>query len=150
MAGCDRGKPVIPVLTLTESSDCKGNGLKGRSDRPSDQDCIQYTWKAGDTLLIKHVNAGFNCCPEGFQVDLYISGDTLIITERENSSMCDCSCLFDLEYHLTGISNGTWWIRVKEQYASQPGDRQILVRAELRKDPDGEFCVTRKKYPWGL
>jgi len=128
---------------------CKNLELKANSDQASDQDCIRYAWLAGDTLSIRHVNAGFNCCPQGFKVKLAVIGDTLVITEAENSSLCDCNCLFDLNYHLTGISKGTWFIKVVEPYVQQPEQKKILFKAELKKDPSGEVCVTRNGYPWG-
>ncbi|TSA36880.1 MAG: hypothetical protein D4R64_06560 [Porphyromonadaceae bacterium] len=148
--GCDREGSVVPSINLISNSECKGKGLKAVADHSSDQDCIQYTWVSGDTLIIKHMNAGFNCCPDGFRVELKIVGDTLVITEVENASMCDCNCLFDLNYNLTGISKDTWWIRIEEPYVQQPEEKKILFKTELRKNPDGEFCVTRTGYPWKL
>jgi hypothetical protein len=146
---CDREESDIPAISLVGSSACKNHGLKTANDQSSDQDCIRYSWVTGDSLIIKHVNAGFNCCPEGFRVELKVAGDTLIISENENSNMCDCSCLFDLDYKLSGIGKDTWYIRIEEPYARQPGDKKILFKAELKMDSEGEFCVTRTGYPWG-
>ncbi|MCX6224158.1 MAG: hypothetical protein NTV01_05330 [Bacteroidia bacterium] len=148
--GCDREGSLAPSVNLVSSSKCKGHGLKANADQAFDQDCIQYFWLTGDTLSIRHVNAGFNCCPGGFDVGLSVVGDTLVITEAENSSMCDCNCLYDLNYKLTGISKNTWWIRVKEPYIQQTEQKKILFKAELKKISEGEFCVTRTGYPWGV
>lgn len=145
---CDREPAGNPTINFSGSSACKDLGLKSGADHAEDQDCIHYTWVSGDTLKITHFNAGFNCCPEGFHTELKVSGDTLEISESENSSLCDCNCLFDLRYELTGINKDTWWIRILEQYAEQPGDEKILFKAELSKLTEGEFCVTRTKYPW--
>ena len=149
VTGCDREGSADMSINLVGSSACKKD-LKTATDQASDQDCIRYSWLAGDTLSIKHVNAGFNCCPDGFRVELKVDGDTLVITEAENSSLCDCDCLFDLNYTLTGVSKDTWWIRVKEPYVQQSGQKKILFRAELRKVAEGEICITRTGYPWGL
>jgi hypothetical protein len=148
--GCDRERSVVPSINLDSSSKCKGNSLKAGNDQSSDQDCIRYSWVTGDSLFIKHVNAGFNCCPDGFNVDLKVDGDTLVIGESENSSLCDCNCLFDLDYSLAGISKSTWWIRIKEPYVEQSDQLKILFKVELKKDPSGVFCVTRTGYPWRL
>jgi len=148
--GCDRKESVNQTISLISSSICKGRDLKSAADQSSDHDCIQYSWVNGESLLIKHVNAGFNCCPDGFQVDLKVAGDTLIITETENASLCDCNCLFDLNYNLTGILNDHWWIRIIEPYIQQTDQEKILFEAELGKTPQGEFCVTRTGYPWRL
>lgn len=146
---CDREPSVTPSINFVGSTDCKSLGLKSINDQSSDKDCIQYRWVTGDSLIIKHINAAFNCCPLGFITELKVSGDTLIVTEKENSSMCDCSCLFDLNYNLAGITRDTWWIRIDEQYVQQPGAEKILFKAEFSKVPEGEFCVTRTGYPWG-
>lgn len=146
--GCDREPAAVPGIKLVGSSECKDFGLKSASDHPSDQDCIQYKWVSGDSLRITHVNAGFNCCPGGFRIELNVVGDTLVISESENASLCDCNCLFDLKYNLSGISRDTWWIRIREQYVQQPGDEKILFKADLNKLAEGEFCVTRTGYPW--
>jgi hypothetical protein len=149
-AACDREESVPAEIELTGSSACKSHGLKSFSDHSSDQDCIQYLWVSGDTLKVKHVNAGFNCCPQGFAVKLAVAGDTLVITESENSSLCDCSCLFDLNYNLTGISKGNWWIRIVEPYVQDQLDNRLLFKVDLKKTREGEFCLTRTGYPWGL
>lgn len=150
LTNCEHDPSPVQSVSSVSSSECKKYGLKGVFDHPSSEDCIQYKWINGDTLLIKHVNAGFNCCPQGFRAELKVSGDTLVISESENSSLCDCSCLFDLDYHLTGITKGTWWIRVNEQYVQQSDAKKILFRIELLKDTESEFCVTRTGYPWKI
>ena len=150
LIGCDREQMPDPAITFSGSTGCKDYLLKGGNDRSRDQDCISYSWVSGDTLKITHVNAGFNCCPEGFRTELKVVGDTLVIFENENSNMCDCNCLFDLKYYLTGISRDTWWIRVVEPYASRAEDKPIVFKAELRKEDAGEFCVTRTGYPWRI
>lgn len=148
--GCDHELPVEPSINFVGSSECKSNVMKSTADHAADQDCIQFKWVTGDTLTIKHVNAGFNCCPGGFRVSLKLAGDTLVITEAENSPLCDCNCLFDLNYNLAGISKETWWIRVEEPYIRDTDQEKILFKAELRKASQGEFCVTRTGYPWRL
>lgn len=147
--GCDREGSLNPAINLVSSSVCKEHGLKTIDGNSSGQDCIQYAWVTGDTLKIKHINAGFNCCPQGFQVKLKMVVDTLVITESENSNLCDCNCLFDLSYTVTGISKDNWCIRVEEPYIQQPEQKKILFRADLDKTPEGSFCIARTGYPWG-
>ena len=123
ISACGRDPLGDPEISLTDFTACKG-------------------------IVLKHTNAGFNCCPEGFGIDLTVSGDTLIIAERENSSLCDCNCLYDLHYVLTGISRSVWWIRVVEPYV-RPGQGPLLFQVDLKKQSAGEFCTTRNGYPWG-
>lgn len=150
IAGCEREKTSDPGIGPISSSKCKSHGVKAGMDHASDQDCIQYNWLTGDTLVITHVNAAFNCCPEGIVADIKVAGDTLTIIEKENSSLCDCNCLYDLNFSLSGIGKETWWIRVREPYVQQTPSEQILFKIELRKNQSGEFCLTRNGYPWGV
>jgi len=144
--GCDR-EILTPDIQLDASTDCKGFELKAALDVPQNEDCI--AWRFSDNqLIIKHINTGFNCCPEGFDVNLAVKGDTLIISESEHSAMCDCNCLYDLEYTLTGIEKGTWWIRVVEPYIRSSEDEPILFEVNFRKDTSGQVCYTRNFYPW--
>jgi hypothetical protein len=148
-SGCAREPAGDPVISTVDATACKNGLLKAFQDHPSDQDCIVYRWSEGDTLRIKHVNAGFNCCPQGFQTSLRVAGDTLVITEKENSSLCDCNCLFDLNYFVTGIEKDDWWIRVEEPYVGGDAEK-ILFKVELKKASEGEHCLTRTGYPWRL
>ena len=143
--GCQK-ETGNPTIDLTGSTDCKS--LFKSEGEEGTQDCIEYVF-SDNILTIKHVNAGFNCCPEEFIVNLAVNGDTLIITEREKESMCDCNCLFDLDYTLSDIARKTWWIRVKEQYVNPAEMDEIFFEANLRKDPEGSWCVKRTTYPWG-
>jgi hypothetical protein len=145
---CDREPASIPAIQFIGSTGCKGHFLKTEPDS-ANLDCIQYAWLKGDTLVIKHVNAGFNCCPGGFGTTLRVSGDTLIVEEREDAAMCDCDCLFDLDYYLSGVARRTWWLRIVEPYVDTLKEEALFSRIELRKEASGEFCVTRDYYPWG-
>jgi hypothetical protein len=149
MVGCDREPAIDPYITFAGASACKSAGLKSATDHPSDQDCLQFKWVEGDSLILKHVNASFNCCPKGFRTEVKVAGDTIIISEYENESICDCNCLFDLDYYVVGITKGTWWIRVEEPYIQQQEQEKIMFKAEFKKFPESEFCVTRTGYPWG-
>lgn len=136
-----------PALLFGQNSGCKDFSLKTElSDGPT-SDCLYYSY-FDNTLIIKHVNVGFNCCPEGFKVELQVLGDTLVIRERENSNVCDCSCLFDLEYSLTDVEKKTWWIRVDEEYVGEDME-PMFFEIDLKNDPEGKWCVERTHYPWG-
>lgn len=135
-----------PALLFEKSEGCKQFDFKSGGVEGPNQDCLYYFY-SNKILKIKHVNAGFNCCPEGFTVRLKVSGDTLILVERENSSLCDCSCLFDLEYTLTGVEKGKWWIRVDEEYVHGEMGK-MLFPVDFRKDPEGKWCIERTRYPW--
>jgi len=147
LLGCSR-ETLVPGISFTSGSTCKQFGLKSTEATPRNYDCIQYAYNDSNALSIKHINAGFNCCPGQFMVDLTVSGDTLIITEREESSLCDCNCLYDLEYKLTGIGERTWWIRVIEPYYNSNDAEAIVFEADLKHDPARTVCFERTGYPW--
>jgi len=146
--GCERETAVVPAINLIRSSTCKSHEVKASDYQSPETDCVQCSWVAGDTLHIKHINAGFNCCPEGFNTSLKVSGDTLVITESEHSSLCDCCCLFDLEFDLTGITRKSWWIRVEEPYR-KPTDDRVIFNINLSEITQKEVCFVRTGYPWG-
>jgi hypothetical protein len=150
VAGCEREPVCDPSIGEVNGSHCKSFSLKGGQTHPASEDCIGYEWVKGDTLKITHFNAGFNCCPEGFRTELTVAGDTLIISEMENSNLCDCNCLYDLKYDLTGIERDRWWIRVREPYVDTERDAPALFQVNLKEQPAGEACFTRTGYPWNI
>ena len=46
-------------------------------------DCIEYQYDGIDTLILNHINAGFNCCPGKIIFNINITGNTITITEKE-------------------------------------------------------------------
>jgi hypothetical protein len=149
MAACTHEPVTVPEIGPAGISVCKRGGEKSGDSVARDQDCLQYRWVDGDTLILKHINAAFNCCPEGVDVTLKVSGDTLMVTEQERSALCDCNCLYDLGYRISGIGLAKWHISVKEQYV-QPAERALSFEINLEESTAGEQCITRSGYPWGL
>jgi hypothetical protein len=54
-----------PAGALTNYSGCK---LLGEGAPSVSGECLRYDWTGQGTLVLKHINAGFNCCPERFSV----------------------------------------------------------------------------------
>ena len=77
--------------------------------------------RGGDTLLLRHVNAAFNCCPGEITAEISISNDTITIVERESQPGCHCLCLYDLEYRFENIEAGTYTIIFIEPYTNRSG-----------------------------
>jgi hypothetical protein len=90
---CQTTDPEIPEETeisalLTSDSGCKefsnSNELKTTSKISPAQSCLEYIFDSQTGILsLKHINAGFNCCPDSLFCQLKIKGDTLIIIEFE-------------------------------------------------------------------
>jgi len=144
-------EPPGPSGTLVKSSECKQfTAAAAISEMPSDQDCLSYRYDGQGVLTLDHVNAGFNCCPGEISAEITIEGNTITITESEEGAYCDCNCLFDLEYRITGLDPGEYTIHVIEPYATGPEDEQLECTADLSTSPEGSCCVTRTHYPWGM
>lgn len=112
------------------------------------RDCIEYQYDGEGTLTLRHINAGFNCCPE-IAVDIRFDGDTIIIEDIELSGDCDCICLFDLDYEIVNLATGTYAVTVIEPYV-EPGDDPLEFVVDLSSAASGVFCVYRYHYPWGV
>ena len=142
-----------PVMTgkLINNSACKSE-LKSSFDVAETADslsCVQYSFdEANNQLTLTHINAGFNCCPDSIYVHTSLNGDTIIIEEYEIDGLCDCNCLYDLEIELDGVETKKYQIKFIEPYADS--QQEILFEADLADYSEGEFCVTRKAYPWGI
>jgi len=135
---------------LISNSDCKSGLIMVVENETSDTlSCIEYEYTAEDKILhIKHINAGFNCCPGEISCTAKLSNDTIIVQESEKSALCNCDCLFDLNIDISGVEEQKYYIQVKEPYC---GDQQKLyILIFLNKDKQGTICVTRKQYPWGM
>lgn len=149
LQGCNKAEQQI-VGQLISHSDCKSSKALSYDEKtPDTLSCMNYTYDSpGKILSLEHINAGFNCCPGEITCSFSVSGDTIIITEKEKSSLCNCNCLFDLKIELGHIEARSYVIKVIEPYC---GKQEKLT---FTFDPDvsaaGSACVKRKLYPWGM
>jgi len=136
---------------LTGHSSCKNKRKSASLDSATSDSlsCIDYSFdEVSKKLSLRHMNAGFNCCPESLYCEIDLHQDTIIIQEFEEDGLCDCNCLYDLDFEITGVDADQYLVRFIEPYA---GDQEeIIFGIDLEKDREGSFCVIRKQYPWGL
>ncbi len=154
--GCDRDTSVEPeprlkpAGALVSRTDCKESKyLAAPGATAAGQDCLEYEFVGGDTLLLTHVNAAFNCCPGEIAADIRIQNDTITIVERESAPACHCLCLYDLEYRIEDLPAGTYTIQFVEPYTTE-ADKPLRATIDLSISPSGESCVERAAYPWNL
>jgi len=137
------------TATLFGNPQCKG--LKSAElvgSTPISQSCIEYSFNQTLKILtVKHINAGFNCCPESLSCTAIYRNDTIIIQEFEKSIGCKCNCLYDLEMEVKGVEPGKYQLRIIEPYAGSQD--KLDFELDLLKQKEGIWCVTRKQYPWG-
>ncbi len=143
-------EPQVLSGALTEQSECKDN-LKSTTlseSTPDSLSCVQYSYNKEDkTLSLTHINAGFNCCPGTIKMSASLSGDTIVVTEKESTSLCDCNCLYDLEMTISNVESKSYYIQFVEDYARD--QQEIFFEVDFSQYQDGDYCVVRTKYPWG-
>ena len=134
-----------PGGTLTNHSGCKpvGQGLALVSG-----ECLQYDWTGQGTLVLKHINAGFNCCPERLLGSVAIQDHTITLTETEVGGLCDCNCLYDLDYAITNLDPGHYTLVVVPTDYVPAGDPPLMFAVDLTAPTNGVECVRRSGYPW--
>jgi hypothetical protein len=155
ISGCEKssvtddGKPEGALIKYT---DCKNTitGISVTDTTPNNLDCIEYSYDDNDGILtLKHINAGFNCCPGKITADISINSEAIIINEKEQEAGCHCDCLFDIDYEIKNLDSWTFRIVVVEPY--RPVEEAVLdFVVALKATPSGKFCVERKNYPWNM
>jgi len=148
--GCStQGKS--PEGQLLRFSGCKNFSQDGslvkENISSAAEECAEYFYDGHGHLQLKHINAAFNCCPGNISADIIIEPGEIIIKEKESAAICDCNCLFDVDYEIIHLKPGVYRISVKNSY--QPSDEPPLEFIVSLEEPTSDtFCVPRKKYPW--
>lgn len=139
---CNKDKPV-------NHSECKTFGGKSTMQTIGpDSSGLEYTYnEQAKTLSLKHINAGFNCCPGEIYCNAEVKNDTIFLKESEQKSECDCNCLFDLDFELNEVEKQWYYISLYEPYAI--GQDSIRFAIDLTQSTSGVFYVQRTGYPWG-
>ena len=137
-------KQLLPWGNLTNQTTCLDNNT---SKTPPTQDCIKYQYDGRQNLTLVHNNAGFNCCPE-IVTNVTIKNSIITIKEVEISGLCDCSCLFDLNYLIINLPPAIYTITVEEPYV-KPEEPKLEFLVDLTDSLTGNFCAERYNYPWG-
>jgi hypothetical protein len=146
---CRQDNPETQPLSVTVSSDmiCRSGQPLKTSDPAPETSCIKYRYNDDKLLAITHLNAGFNCCPESFAADIEVKGDSLIIREGERKQGCKCNCLFNVEISVKNLPAESYHVRFVEPYAQLP-EVQLKFDLDLKDEPVGEYCVTRRENWW--
>ncbi len=131
---------------LVKHTKCKDSEpISVREDTPDSLSCIKYIFD-NNKLILKHINAGFNCCPDSLYVNTFLNKDTIVIEEYETSKLCDCNCLYDLDIELTGIEAKKYHIKFVEPYVIDK--EEIFFDIDLKNSVEDRFCMIRNHYPW--
>ncbi len=152
--GCEEEEsdPIVadPEISgnLVNVVGCKTGFSKAPADR--NKGCVQFTYDApAQKLTLLHVNAGFNCCPEEIKAEVSVDSGIIRIIESQRGPNCRCDCLFDLSIVVENVPPRTFGIVVEEPLRNAQ-DVPIDFTIDLAKDTQGEHCVARNFYPWGM
>ena len=145
---CERQNHMGPLsIGVTSDMVCRGNDPLKTSDTVSEKSCIHYSFDGDSLLTMMHYNAGFNCCPESFAVDIEVKGDSLIIREDDARHGCKCNCLYNLDIRVRNLPADTYHVRIVESYVNYSWPL-LIFDLDLKKKPEGDFCVTRPEGWW--
>ena len=147
---CNKEDPVNPDPYASLETDmlCK-SGVELKGEGPdAGQSCVLWEYSEDSVLILKHLNAGFNCCPEKLFTDLAIKGDTIEITERDSLQLCRCNCLYDLEITIHYLKPQKYIIHMVEPFVVEPKE-PLIFEIDLKNQSSGKVCADRDYYPWG-
>ncbi len=146
----DSNNPNTFEGKLISHSTCKTNFKTGTEEALTADtlSCVEYYFDGlGQKLNIKHINAGFNCCPGDLYCTVSLTADTIIIREFESESECRCNCLFDLDIEVKGVERKKYQMKFIEPYDENMAS--LVFEIDLTKEKEGSYCVSRYRYPWG-
>lgn len=150
ISGCTKDETKTQPIDgkLISHTDCK-IFLSKSTDTGNDESCVEYSFdETNNSLILKHINTGFNCCPDGLYCEIEFTNDTIFIKESENAALCNCLCLFDMNSEITGIGSGQYYLKFIEPYCGSQDKLEFTV--DLKQNPSGSYCVERTQYPWGI
>jgi hypothetical protein len=135
---------------LTSHTGCKSfKSTVAEFDTPDTLSCINYSFDVSTgKLVMKHINSGFNCCPEILYCTITLNCDTIVIREDEKAALCKCNCLFDMDMEINGVEARKYQVKIIEPYAVN--QEELFFEMDLATHADGSVCVVRKQYPWGV
>ncbi|HNW97699.1 MAG TPA: hypothetical protein PKK00_04720 [Bacteroidales bacterium] len=147
---CKKKRKLTITGQVIKYTKCKSEYDSGYTPviTPDSLSCIDYAYdESNKKLSIKHINAGFNCCPDSLYCNVSASKDTIIIQEFQKKNGCKCNCLYDLDIVLNGVQAEKYIIKFVEPFAND--QEKLMFKLDLTKENQGLFTAIRKKYPWG-
>jgi uncharacterized protein (DUF2141 family) len=109
---------VSPGVYLIRVFDAAGNFVgEDAVVVPSQGDTVIFS-SHGDTILVIHQDAFYNCCSE-VTVDVVQTARGFDLFERDTSEeACFCMCDFDVTTVISGVSEGSYLVRLFDIYGN--------------------------------
>jgi len=136
-----------PTGKLVSQSTCKGKSSSFLADTAKSLSCVKYIFEMDKSrVLMKHINAGFNCCPK-IACNINLRFDTIFINEIEVLGICGCLCLYDLDIEINDLEQKCYQVKFIEPYCDN--QEPLCFEMNLIEEKSGTFCALRLNYPWG-
>src|SRR5574344_938666 len=135
---------------LISNTRCKSYTRSGEAidETPDTISRVYYSYdNETKKLTLKHINAGFNCCPDSLYCEIELKGDTIVIEEFEATVLCWCECVYDLEIEVDSVEMKGYQVKFVEPYAGEQD--KLVFGIDLAAAANGAYSVIRKTYPWG-
>lgn len=139
----------LPSGTLVDHTTCILSEDRG-AWIPNTVECVEYLYDGVGTLQLTHTNALFNCCFDSLTADIDISENIIDIVEHEHpfGGMCDCICLYDIDFEITNLPPAVYTIRVSNVYMENYANGEIIeFTVDLTQPLSGIYCVERPYLP---
>ena len=135
-------------IRLIGTPQCNGSKSADESTQtPPSRSCVEFAFDRDNRkLIIKHLNAGFNCCPESLWCTVAYRNDTILIQEFEKHAGCKCNCLYNLDIEVEGLEPGKYQLRLIEPYLGT--QQPIIGFLDLLSQKQSNLCASRSIYPW--
>jgi hypothetical protein len=111
------------------------------------EECITCSIVNGNYLKMVRTNVCFNCCYDSLviTVDQY-DHNRILITERENAALCQCNCLYNIEYIVGPFEYGNYELTIDLQYWQEDMKFDIAINDNTNQ----VYCEERTGYPWDI
>lgn len=137
------------TISILGNPQCNGSKSAEINAQTSDsRSCAEYAFdRDNEKLILRHLNAPFNCCPDSLWCTVVLKNDTIIIQEFEKNKGCKCDCLYDLDIEVEGMEPGKYQLQLIEPYVKE--QNEICFEMDLLNHKQGFHCVNRTQYPYG-
>ena len=109
-------------------------------DEEGGNEAFEYRSLSAGRLYIKHRNAVFDCERFDVKVDISVTGQQILITENAPEMRADCFGVYDIDYEVTGLSEGDYSVVVRNESSYNP-DRKFNIH--YSKDLDDSYVLRR-------
>lgn len=124
LASCNKDNNESKSTTLSNITftGCT-NSLKSTGN---DSTSISIESNGANSVTITHKATEFCCSAETVDVDLKISGDSLVIYETDKGPMSYCFCTHDISFNVGSLDYGNYKVKVIESENSYERDTIIF------------------------